>query len=133
MKIRMDNDEDLKMMYKMKFALSDEIIAMFKWYDIDIKKLSKECIEELLVDLGRLSYEYRKITFAIDDYENKINNELEMDTNQFCTEEGKYHGQHKLPPYMTVKPEDIVPSYNVMDGDTSYLYCKGRVIDKEEK
>ena len=130
MKIRIDNDIDLRMVDKIKSDILKNITALFKWYNIDIMKLDKDHREDLLIDLGRLCYQYRIVDFAIDDYKCKVSNELEMDTNQFCLEEDTY--DKKLPPYMTVKPEDIVPSYHI-DEDNIALYCKGKVINKEEK
>jgi len=100
MKIRMDNETDVMLVFKMKEAIMNDIIELFKTYNIDITKMDYEHRIDLLIDLGRLCYQYRIVDFAIDDYKCKINNELEMDTNQFCLEEDKYHGQHKLSPYI---------------------------------
>lgn len=130
MKIRMDNETDVMLVFKMKEVIMNDIIELFKRYNIDITKMNYDRRMDLLIDLGKLCYEYRMIDFAIDDYKCKVSNELEMNTNQFCLEEDIY--DKKLPPYMTIKPEDIVPSFHV-DEDNIALYCKGRVIDKEEK
>ena len=45
---------------------------------------------DIIIDLGRLGYEYRKIDFAIDDYKNRVYNEVIIDTNEFCLEEDIY-------------------------------------------
>lgn len=90
MKIRMDNETDVLLVFKMKEAIMNDIMELFKWYDIDITKIDYEHRIDLLIDLGRLCYEYRMIDFAIDDYKCKVSNELDINTNQFCLEEDIY-------------------------------------------
>lgn len=90
MKIRIDNETDVMLVFKMKEAIMNDIIELFKQYDIDITKINYEHRIDLLIDLGRLCYEYRMIDFAIDDYKCKVGNELNMNTNQFCLEEDIY-------------------------------------------
>lgn len=90
MRIIMHNKEDVQMIEGMKESIYNNIIGLLKAYGIDTSHLDKEHIKDIIIDLGRLSYEYRMIDFAIDDYKCKVSNELDINTNQFCLEEDIY-------------------------------------------
>ena len=90
MRIVMHNDEDVKMVEYIKEGIYNNILELLDEYKIDVSHLNKERIEDIIIDLSRLGYEYRHILFAIDDYEDRIYNEVIIDTNEFCNEEGIY-------------------------------------------
>lgn len=88
MKIIIDNSEDIILMEGIKQDLKNKALRLMELYDIDISKIpNEELLQDLLVELGRLCYEYRKVTFAIQDYKWGSSHRLDMDTNQFCDEE----------------------------------------------
>lgn len=90
MRIIMHNKEDVRMVEGMKESIYNNIIKLLKMYHIDISHLDKDHMEDIIIDLGRLGYEYRKIDFAIDDYKNRVYNEVIIDTNEFCLDEDIY-------------------------------------------
>lgn len=72
------------------------------------------------------------VVLEVLDNEDKAQEAVQRYINWFKPRYNVNEIKHSLPPYMTIKPEDIVPSFHV-DEDNIALYCEGRVIDKEEK
>lgn len=87
MKVIIENEEDLVMIEHIQKGIMDRIKGLFNDYNIDISKIYNEDLVDLIIDIGRLGYEYGEIIFAIDNYERKVSNKVEINTNQFCNEE----------------------------------------------
>lgn len=86
----MHNKEDLKIVNNLKDEIMKEIIGLLIDYGIDITQMNSYDRNDLIIALGKLCYEYRQLFFAIGDYEDRIFNEVNIDTDQFCNEEDIY-------------------------------------------
>jgi len=90
MRYEINNWEDEHMTNLLQVGILDNIKDLFRFFSIDYKHLSEGQLRDMIIDLGRLCYIYRKLDFAIGDYKCHISNKVDIDTNQFCDEEDIY-------------------------------------------
>lgn len=94
MRMIIENNEDLGVLEQLKKQLRNDILHLMELYNIDISGIpSEDHLEDLLIDLGRLCYEYRHIIFTIENYKRGFSNELDIDTNQFCCSEDIWNNE----------------------------------------
>ena len=92
MRVVVENDEDVRMLEAIRKSLWDRIITLFDSVHIYVsKELYDAQLEDLIIDLGRLGYEYREVYFALADSKGQRRKyDAYINTNQFCLKEDIY-------------------------------------------